>query len=170
MAVSQAGIPLSAKYGYAVVAYGSTPTDPNAASDTTFFVVDNSEVTLDAMVIPDDVTTSFNIIGTRKFAGLHDPKVSITLPDDDPSSVEAVALTRGNYYTVWLRRGNSTTSSHQWDKVVNACFMGLRKSNPSATGGKRNIVAEFDGGDYTGYTAVSANLATYQGTLTPVRT
>lgn len=167
---SQAGIPLHGAYGYAVIAYGATPTDPNAASDTSFFVVDNSEYSLDTPSIPDDVTTSFNATGTRSFTGLQQNKVTITLPDDDPSSIEAATLVRGSYYTVWLRRGGSSLASHQWDKVVGACFMGLRKSNPTGTGTKRTIAAEFDGGDYTGYTAASSALTSYIGGLSPVRT
>jgi hypothetical protein len=166
---SQAGVPLSARGGYAVVAYGATPTDPNAASDTTFFVVDNGEYSNDNMAIEDDVTTSFNTAGTRKFGGLLDPKITITLPEDDISSVESVTLSKGSYYTVWLRRGNASTASHMWDKTVGACFMGLRKQNPTATGGKRTVVLEFAGGDYTGYTGPSSALTSYLGGLTPAR-
>lgn len=156
-----AGIPVRASYGYVVVGYGAAPTNPNAASDTNFFVIDNSETVIEAMSIEDDVTTSLNTIGTRGHAGLQQNRVSITLPEDDPSSLESVALVKGGYYTVWCRRGTSTQSNSQWDKVVNACFMGLRKNKPTATGQKITVTAEFVGGDYTGYTQASSALAAY---------
>lgn len=168
--MANAGIPLHAKYGYIVVAYGATPTNPNAASDTTFFALDNSEVNTDSMAIEDDVTTSYNQIGTRKLAGLIDGTIDLTLPEDDPSSVEAQTLVRGQYYTLWCRRGDSVLASHQWDSFVGCCFMGLKKTNPTATGVKRTVTAQFKGGDYTGYTAISAAGATAIAAMTPART
>lgn len=158
---TQAGVPIRASYGYVVIGAGATPANPNAASDTNFFIIDNSETVIEAGSVEDDVTTSFNTVGTRAFAGLQQNRVSITLPEDDPSSLESVSLVKGAYYTVWCRRGTSTQSNSQWDKVVNACFMGLRKNKPTATGQKITVTAEFVGGDYTGYTQASTALAAY---------
>ncbi len=174
---TKAGKPISARYAYAVAAYGTTTAgtgdiyNPNGSSDANFSVIDNSEVSADFMQIEDDVTTSYNVNGTRKFAGLVDPRVTITLPEDDPSTLDSGGtLIPGCYYTLWLRRGNSSTTSHQWDCITNTMFLGMRKTNPTSTGIKRTVTAEFVGGDVTTYTAASANLATYIGGLSPVRT
>lgn len=165
-----AGTPLSSSYSYVVV--GIVSSSYNAASTTYsgYFILDNTNVQLDIPAIVDDVTTSAMLLGTQKMAQKHDPKVTITFPEDDPSSLEAASLTQGARYTLYLRRGNSTLSNKQWDIVETMTFTGRSKSAETATGTKRTIVANFEGGVYTGYTTCGSGVASYIAGVSPART
>lgn len=87
--------------------------------------------------------------------------VRLSMPEDDPSSIETSGLVKGKCYNLWIRRGDSDSEARRFDKFTAVVFSGLRKAIRSADGTQRLVEITFEGGSYLPSTEASAELDTY---------
>lgn len=150
---NHAGIPLRSKGGYvAVYDYDSD----------TFIVLDNSSVEHEATLALNGLTIS-GMAGWE--TGIHKNNtvsgILITLPEDEPSSVESNALQQNRAYDLWVRRGSVSSSSVRFDLFELTIYKGIAKRNDTAAGTKRMVTLMFEKGRYSPSLPASSDLLTY---------
>lgn len=159
---SQGGIPIVSEGGYVVANLSDQTTNPDGVPGDTYFVIDVTSYRIDAAPITSDVTTSYHTGGgTRVSAAKRRIDVTITLPEDMPSSIESVGtLVANGRFTLYCRRGG-TVESAKFDIVANTTFVGFAKENDVSASSDRKVTLNFSGGTYSGYQAAPAALAAY---------
>lgn len=134
----QAGIPLYSDGGYIAV---------HDNSDDSYFIVDNMSIEYDIDLAIDGITL---VDGLGFETGMHKNNVvnnvTISLPEDNPSSIETAALTQNNAYDLWIRR--SAEFGLYFDMIEGCIFRGIKKAVEPSTGKARRVVVMFEKGTY----------------------
>lgn len=148
-----AGIPFSGKGSYIAVYDGS---------DDTFFILDNAELEYGSDLMIDDLGLSK---GGGFSTGLHRnnvvPQIVVSLPEDEPSSVETQAFVQNKAYDLWCRRGRCTDPNTRFDLFESAIFKSISKSAKNQTGATRNVTVTFVFPTYDPLQPASDALDTY---------
>ncbi len=153
---TQAGIPIGAERGYIAVF------DPDPTTGG-FFILDNAAYELGEADMAMDYMTQSLSGGAEK--AVHRSSVflgvTVTMPEDNPSSIETNALVRGAAYDLWCRRGNVPDPTVRFDLVEGAVFRSVKKTNPTGTGMARRVVLIFERGKYSPLQEASEELIVY---------
>lgn len=142
-----AGLPISGAGGYAVLHYyypsNVYVAPPGALTASAFMLIDNTNYNYNAGGPVFDVTTSNSGNNNESVGGISKcDSLTIDLPDDDPSSVDAGILVIGAKYVVWLKRG----AHARFDVVIGAVFRGVSVTNNNQDGEPRRLNLNFEGG------------------------
>lgn len=139
---NQVGKPVTGNKGF-VVAYDAT--------DESYFILHNAAYTIECSTAQSNFVPSY--AGGFEVGLYKGQAVGVTLSmfDDEPSSIESNALVENRSYKLYCKRGNlaiTDGTSAVWDIVKWTVFKGLKKNNPTSQGIARRVELLFDRGAY----------------------